>query len=146
MIKKCLIVSMVFVLVSASGLLAFNSTGQDGSDTVAQEEPEIQWVWGEVVLADPVSNRLTVKYLDYDTDQENEMVFAVNDKTTYENAVFLGDIKPGSPVGVDYIIDEEGNGIAVNISIENIDSLSAEANPLEKLPEKDAQEICAQDR
>ena len=81
-------------------------------------EPEIQWVWGEVISIDGQKGELSVKYLDYETDQEKEIVISTDDKTAYENARSLSDIKPKDTLSIDYTINAEGKNIARNISLE----------------------------
>jgi hypothetical protein len=142
-IKKVLILSVLFSLAILNSVFALNGSQTQEAKAIestpeATEQPETQWVWGEVVSVDLPSNRVTVKYLDYDTDQENELVLSVDEKTTYENVKSLSDIKPQSPAGVDYMVDPQGQNIAKNISIENIDSLNSEAKPLEELAPKES--------
>ena len=81
-------------------------------------EPEIQWLWGEVVSVDAQNNTLLVKYLDYETESEKELTIASDDKTTFENVQSLLEIKPADTVSIDYTISPEGKNIAKNISIE----------------------------
>lgn len=84
----------------------------------AQEAPETQWLWGEVVSVDVSQNQLTVKYLDYDLDQEKETTVAVDDKTTFENARSLLDVKPLDTVSIDFVVSADSKNIAKNISLE----------------------------
>jgi hypothetical protein len=97
--------------------------------TVAQEqpqvqpapvsaEPEMQWVWGEVVNLDPQNKMVLVKYLDYETDQEKEMTISVDEKTTYENIKSIEELKQNDAVSVDYIVAADGKNLARNISLE----------------------------
>lgn len=80
-------------------------------------EPEIQWLWGEVVSVDAQNNALVVKYLDYETESEKELNIVADEKTTYENVQSLLDVKPLDTVSIDYIISDAKN-IAKNISVE----------------------------
>lgn len=137
MINKSLILSIALYLMCTGPGFAMNGSGEGTSETVtgpADQAPDTQWVWGEIVSVDAAKNELTVKYLDYETDQEKELVFAVNDKTTYENARSLSDIKAQSPAGIDYIVDGEGKNIARNISVENVEGLASEGQPLQEAP------------
>lgn len=134
MIKKCLILSIVFSFVFIGYSFALNGGEGASSETTSSvnEQPETQWVWGEVVAVDPAQNLLSIKYLDYETDQEKELTLSVNDKTTFENVRSLSEIKMQSPAGIDYILDSEGKGIATNISIENVEGLANEGQPLQE--------------
>jgi hypothetical protein len=86
---------------------------------------DIEWLWGEAILVDAANNQITVKYLDYETDTEKEMVIGVDEKTTYENAASLNEVSAGENVSIDYYIDPEGKKIAKNISLEKAASSSA---------------------
>ena len=92
-------------------------------------EAEVQWIWGEVVIADNQKNEILVKYLDYDTDQEKEMTIIVDEKTIYENAKSIDEIKPQDTVSIDYIVSPEGKNTAKNISIEKIEEPESEVSP-----------------
>lgn len=116
----------VFILISAISL-TFLITGlnfaQEEKHTIEiPAEPEVQWIWGEVVSVDTQKNELLVKYLDYDTDTESEIVMNVDDGTTYENINSLDQIKLQDNVSIDYIVDSTGKNIARNISIEKPES------------------------
>lgn len=89
----------------------------------AQAEPDIQWLWGEVVAADAQANEMAVKYLDYENDQEREMVIAVDPKTSFENVKSLAEVKPKDTVSVDYIISSDAKNLAKNISVEKIEGM-----------------------
>lgn len=84
-------------------------------ETIA--EPETQWVWGEVVSVDLSNKVVVVKYLDYETDQEKEIILATDDKTTFESAASIEELKPKDTVSIDYI-SADGKNIAQNISVE----------------------------
>ena len=99
----------------------------------AKVEPEIQWVWGEVVSTNPINNELLVKYVDYDTDSEKEITISTDDKTTYENAKSIDEIKVGDSVSIDYIISADGKNLAKNISLEKPE-ITEETPALETVP------------
>ncbi len=84
---------------------------------------EAQWVWGEIVSVDAAKNEFTIKYLDYETDQEKEMVLAADNKTAYENAQSLADIQPKDTLSIDYIVTADGKNIAKNISVEKAEAV-----------------------
>jgi hypothetical protein len=71
-----------------------------------------------VISIDGQKGELAVKYLDYETDQEKEIVIGTDDKTAYENARSLVDIKPKDTLSIDYVVNAEGKNIAKNISLE----------------------------
>lgn len=83
-----------------------------------QNAPDTQWVWGEVVNFDIQNKTVTVKYLDYETDQEKEIIIASDDKTAYENLKSIDDLKLKDTVSIDYIVGIDGRNTAKNISLE----------------------------
>ena len=103
----------------------------DESAPETQTEPEVQWAWGEVLSVDTQRNEFTVKYLDYETDQEKQMTISVDERTTYENAKSINEIKPLDTAGIDYIITPEGRNVAKNVSIENLESSKPEGQAVE---------------
>jgi len=108
-----------FGLVFAQQPAAEIPIGQTPNIPVSVEnEPEMQWLWGEVTNLDLQNRMILVKYLDYETDQEKEATISVDDKTTYENIKSIEELKQNDPVSVDYIITPEGKNIARIISLE----------------------------
>lgn len=143
--KKFIIISLAtsFILLNIGLNLAQEpETETQGEATGAEEEQvtselQIQWLWGEVVSADPTNKTLLIKYFDYETDTEKEVSIILNDKTTYENVNSIDQIKPQDTVSIDYTVDAEGKNIAKNISVEkaegNIESQEEKAG--EEKPE-----------
>lgn len=137
-------IKTAFVLGVAALLLIINSglvfSQESGGEYKAMSEikteekgaisdmplgPEIQWAWGEVLSVDAQKNEFVIKYLDYDTDQEKQMVIKVDDKTTFENIKSLSEIKPQDNAGIDYTVTAEGKNVAKNISVETPESLKS---------------------
>jgi len=119
--KIGLVLGIAVSLILISVGLSFSQESvmpEGGTISEAPTEADTQWLWGEVASMDTQKNELVVKYLDYETDQEKEITITVNDKTTYENAKILSDIKPKDTVGIDYTVGAEGKNIAKNISLE----------------------------
>lgn len=92
------------------------ATQQQAVTTVA--EPEVEWLWGEVVSLDTNTKEMVVKYLDYETDTEKEINIGIDEKTTYENMKSPDEIKAQDTVSIDYIAAVDGKNIAKNISVE----------------------------
>jgi len=107
-------------LLSTSAILAFSQeqTPLNAPASDNQAESDTQWLWGEVVSIEVPRNMLLVKYLDYDTEQEKEMVISVNDKTAYENVKSVMEIKLHDAVSIDYVLGAGGMNLARKISIE----------------------------
>lgn len=116
------------------------TSAQTENATVSQpeqetnSEPEIQWIWGDVVSINPVTKTILVRYIDYDTDSEKEISIDVDEKTTYDNAKSLDEIKVGDSVSIDYISSGAKN-LAKNVSLEKPD-ITEEGNLPEVTPEE----------
>lgn len=88
-----------------------------------QNENNTQWAWGEVTNLDDQAKIITLKYLDYETDQEKELLLAVDEKTTYENIKSFDEIKVKDTLSVDYTAGPGDKYIAKNISLERPDAI-----------------------
>ncbi len=120
------VINNVLAIAQDTGITANPTTDNSIGNIVAgpassSTEPEIQWIWGEVTAVDPVAKTISIKYLDYETDQEKDITVVTNDATTYENAKVIEEIKPQDTVSVDYVAVAEGNNVAKNISVEKPD-------------------------
>ncbi len=96
------------------------------------EKPEkmeegIQWVWGEVINLDAQSKTFTLKYLDYENDQEKELALVVDENTAYENMKNFDEIKLKDTLSVDYKVASDGKNLAKDISLEKPDTFPADA-------------------
>lgn len=128
--KKIIIISVAacFVLLNIGLILAQEpeTETQEQPPTAEQEQvasgPQVQWLWGEVVSADPTNKTLLIKYFDYETDSEKETSIVLDDKTTYENVNSIEEIKPQDTASIDYTVDARGKNIAKNISVEKAES------------------------
>lgn len=122
------------LLVIVSLTISLNATAQTSTpqaeeiekttQTLASNESDTQWLWGEVKSLDIPNNELTINYFDYETDSEKEMKINVNDKTKYENVNSLTDIKLNDTISVDYTLSPDGKYIAQNISVEKPEETS----------------------
>ncbi|MFH1640460.1 MAG: hypothetical protein ABIA66_00715 [Candidatus Omnitrophota bacterium] len=126
-----LILAVFFCFFCLKDGLSIAAEGSIYDQLTSPGEDEIQWLWGEVASVDLKRNTLLVQYLDYETDQEKEVKFYVDDQTTYENAKSLVEIKPQDTVAIDYIISPGGGNLATNISLEKLENtdVSEEAMP-----------------
>ena len=84
----------------------------------AQGELQTDWLWAEVLKVNPEAKELVVKYLDYDSDTEKEMTLKVDEKTLFENAQSINDIKPGDGVSIDYVVTSDNLAVAQQVSVE----------------------------
>ena len=126
--KRSVVTGAILLLVVGSVGLAFS---QDAAATapadtaagaapanVTATTPETQWIWGEVVSIDAGVKTVTIKYPDYETDQEKNMVVAAGDATTYESVKSFDEIKVGDTLSIDYTSSADGKVMAKNISVE----------------------------
>ena len=92
-------------------------------ESTTEEEfgfPFEEWVLGDVISLDLENNQLTLGYIDYDTDNEEQITISVDTDTKYENVNSLEDIKVGDVVAIDYIITLQDETKALNISVEGL--------------------------
>jgi len=94
-------------------------------ETVSQKESDMQWAWGEVTNLDNQAKTITLKYLDYETDQEKELVLVVDEKTTFENIKDFNELKLKDTLSIDYLVGVDNKNIAKNISFEKPDASSS---------------------
>lgn len=106
------------VFITTGLLFSEEAVVEGGVAAPAQNEPQVQWIWGEVVSLDVQNKTITVKYLEYETDQEKEIGITADDKTIYENIGSLEEIKLNEAVSIDYTVAADGKNIARNISLE----------------------------
>lgn len=93
----------------------------------SQKENDMQWAWGEVINLDDQAKTVTLKYLDYETDQEKELVLVIDEKTTFENIKDFNELKLNDTLSIDYVVGADNKNIAKNISFEKEDVLSSDS-------------------
>ncbi|MBU0710285.1 MAG: hypothetical protein KJ793_06225 [Candidatus Omnitrophica bacterium] len=124
------------LLLVMAAILVFITYGVAFSqETMAQEETApvlTQWVWGEVVSVDSTSGMIVVKYLDYESEQEQEMAIMVTDTTKFEEISSINDINAGDAISIDFMVNSEGNNIAENITTENRAEMMEEMPPMQQ--------------
>ncbi len=92
-------------------------------------QEEVSWLWGEVKAVDAAASSLAVLYMDYQTDEEKELILIIDANTQFEGINGLSGIKIGDTASIDYLT-ENGKNIAKNISIETIEVMpEAPAQP-----------------
>jgi hypothetical protein len=89
------------------------------------KDSDMQWAWGEVTHLDDQSKTVNLKYLDYETDQEKELVLVVDEKTTFENIKDFNELKLNDTLSIDYMLGADNKNIAKNISFERPEASSA---------------------
>ena len=89
---------------------------EEGLEFSMQENEE--WVLGDVIALDLENKQLILGYIDYQANEEKEIVISVNSATDYTNVDSLKDIKIDAVVAIDYRISPEGEALALNIIVE----------------------------
>lgn len=142
--SKRLFLSVLFTSVAAlSSYVLAEETPVAGTGSIEISTPapslenDIQWAWGDVVSLDVPAKTVTIKYLDYETDQEKELVLTVDEKTTFENIKALEEIKLKDTLSIDYMVTIDNKNIAKNISLEKPDELPASLEPKDDLQPKE---------
>lgn len=126
--KKFALLSGFIILNIVTTLVAFAeepAAVPAEQQAAPKSENEMQWAWGEVTNLDAQAKTLTLKYLDYETDQEKDLVLTVDEKTTFENIKSLDEIKINDTLSIDYTVGPDGKNTAKNINFEKPDSSPA---------------------
>jgi hypothetical protein len=151
--RRVLSVLAFFVSISMPLFLACaaETSAESGNPVIsqsqpsAQEESDTQWAWGEVLDIDGAEKTVTLRYLDYETDQEKDIVISVDANTSFENIAGFDEIKPKDTLSIDYLPGPDGRNTAKNISFENPDASSAvPEQTLGDAGQPDAQEYAAE--
>jgi len=90
---------------------------------LGQEKNDMQWAWGEITNLDNQAKTFTIKYLDYESDSEKEIILVVDESTVFENIKGLDELKLKDTLSIDYMIGVDNKNIAKNISLEKPDAL-----------------------
>lgn len=136
---KLKIAGVLIVLILAGAGLALSEdqitepNALAAATTQENNDSNTQWVWGEVTAVDALAKTITLKYLDYETDQEKEIVLTVDDSTAYDNVKSLEEIQLKDNLSVDYI-SKDGKNIAKSISLEKSESAPAEDTTIQPEP------------
>ncbi|PIQ90547.1 MAG: hypothetical protein COV71_03785 [Candidatus Omnitrophica bacterium CG11_big_fil_rev_8_21_14_0_20_41_12] len=146
--KKVVILAGFIILSIVTTLTVF------AEEPIAAPEQNInqtQWAWGEVTALDAQGKTITLKYLDYETDQEKDLVLAVDEKTNFENIGSFDEIKVKDTLSIDYVAGVDGRSVAKNINFEKPSSSAtaavpvAEDNKMTEAAEQPVADISAQE-
>ncbi len=118
-------VLFIFALIAAVFPTAPLWSADDARTTLISEEPGIQWQWGEVVSVKPGDRLITVRYIDPESDKAMTMVLSVDEKTKFENAGSIDEIKPENSISFTYIAAASGQNIAKSVNLEKIEEVSS---------------------
>jgi hypothetical protein len=134
-LKKAVVLSGFVVVMMAIAQIVFAeelaaapadpAVIDSNQQSASQKETDMQWAWGEVTNLDNQTKAVTLKCLDYETDQEKELVLIADEKTTFENIKDFNELKLKDTLSIDYIVGVDNKNIAKNISFENPDASSS---------------------
>ena len=100
---------------------------QDTPVAVSLDEENVSWVWGEVKAIDQSLSTVTVVYMDYQSDEEKDLLLSINSETKFEGVTDINSLKTGDTAGIDYEI-RTGKNIAKNISVEKLEAIPEAAS------------------
>ena len=107
------------ILLSVSLFVSQAVFGDKETDASLTEPcPETQQIWAEVVSIDIPQNQVLVKYRDFDTQRENELLLSVDSQTKFETVFSLEYLRIDDAVVIDYIVTAQGNKLAKKIRLE----------------------------
>jgi hypothetical protein len=136
--KKHVVFFGFIILIMVSTFLAFGQepdavptdvTVSAGQQDAIKNTNDAQWAWGEVTNVDAQAKTFTLKYLDYETDQEKDLVLIIDENTVFENIKSFDEIKVKDTLSIDYMITAEGKNLAKNINFEQPDATPATSVP-----------------
>ena len=133
--KRYALAVLVMVLFASQGYCQENqvSNNQDTSQVVgevavpAQTEsvkaanPEEISIYGEIKSVNVAANSITVKYYDYDSDNEKSVEITADNNTKMEGVPAISDIKQGNWADINYTV-VNGKNIAKSIVVEKDDT------------------------
>ncbi|MFH0918268.1 MAG: hypothetical protein V1830_03945 [Candidatus Omnitrophota bacterium] len=127
-------IRLVFILILSFSLVVLSAGSnfaqelKANADTSVSLEPEVQWLWGEVLVVNSKDKTIQVKYVDYDSDTEKEIIINADTQTIYENVKSLEQIKSQDTISVDYVFGKDGSNLAKNISVEKPENNPGDSN------------------
>ncbi|MCX5699263.1 MAG: hypothetical protein NTX01_06160 [Candidatus Omnitrophica bacterium] len=134
LMKVVILSGLAMVMMSTAQIVFAEEAAVEPADSVtitsnqqaaSQKDGQMQWAWGEVTNLDNQARTVTLKYLDYETDQEKELVLVVDEKTAFENIQDFNELKLKDTLSIDYMIEVDNKNIAKNISFDKPDALSS---------------------
>ena len=133
--KRYALAVLVMVLFASQGYCQENqvSNNQDTSQVVgevavpAQTEsvkaanPEEISIYGEIKSVNVAANSITVKYYDYDSDNEKSVEITADNNTKMEGVPAISDIKQGNWADINYTV-VNGKNVAKSVVVEKDDA------------------------
>lgn len=111
------VVALCIALGAGVGPVWSSEISEESAVSIA-ENYDVDWIWGDVVSK--TASSVTIKYLDYEDDMEKQMTIQVDANTQYENVASLDEIEPQDTLSIDYVMQENGDGLAQLVSKEEV--------------------------
>ena len=93
MFKQLFIIFAVLTMSCAAPTAGWAQEGETGYDLA----------YGSVVSV--AESQITISEYNYDTDQEEAIMYVVNDNTIFEEMAGIGDLQPGEEVEILYLME-----------------------------------------
>ena len=133
--KRYALAVLVVILFAAQGYCQENtvSNNQDTSqvageaaapaqtESVKAANPEEISIYGEIKSVNAATNSMTVKYYDYESDNEKSIEIIADNNTKMEGAPAISDIKQGNWADINYTV-VNGKNVAKSVVIEKDDT------------------------
>jgi hypothetical protein len=104
---------------------------QNAEQKTGAQEKNTEWVWGEVVSVDQSNQEFVIKHMDYESYEEVKTPIKTNEKTLFENAAGISEIKAGDHLTVDYKT-KDGSNVAELVVVEKGTVATEEGTPAAK--------------
>ena len=104
---------------------------QKAEQKTGAQEKNTEWVWGEVVSVDQSNKQFVIKHMDYESYEEVKTPIKIDEKTLFENAAGISEIKAGDHLTVDYRT-KDGSNAAELVVVEKGTVSTEEGTPAAK--------------
>lgn len=125
-----LLVLRLAVMVACFSLPAFSQP--EAAAPAAPEKAmaeDVPWVWGEVTSVDAATGVISVRYIDSKEEVEKDLSLCVDSQTKFSNITGIADIKQGSFVSAEYVI-QDGKNVIKEVTVEdNLEGYTEETAP-----------------
>jgi hypothetical protein len=117
---------LILIVIFLSGVLVWAQT--EVADT-SKIQSNVDWLWGEVVSVDVSANTLLVRYLDFNLDEEKELVVKIDTLTVLEGVKSVDEISAGDTVSIDFVKENATTNLGRKILVEKPESIDLITQP-----------------
>jgi len=127
-------IAKLIILIVVLSLGSFVWAQAETSDT-SKAQSNTDWLWGEVVSVDVNASSLLVSYLDFNLDEEKQIVIKIDAQTVLEGAKSVAEISAGDIVSIDFVKENETTNLGKKVLVEKPDSVDLIAKSESKADE-----------